>query len=134
MITNFLNYTCTVVDHNLSCVAPAEDLSDGEEVLPKEITKWNSNDLMDKIEAADTEETPGMMKALSTSSWTVTLPQYLILRMFVCVFVGELFKEMTVDYERTTSEERLDEVRVSDSECVSTRHNPNQPSLMQNHV
>ncbi|XP_027129492.1 membrane-associated phosphatidylinositol transfer protein 2 isoform X3 [Larimichthys crocea] len=58
-----------------------EDLSDGEEVLPKEIAKWNSNDLMDKIEAADTEETP-----------------------------GELFKEMTVDYERATSEERLDEM------------------------
>uniref|UniRef100_A0A3Q3GP49 Phosphatidylinositol transfer protein membrane associated 2 n=1 Tax=Kryptolebias marmoratus TaxID=37003 RepID=A0A3Q3GP49_KRYMA len=35
-----------------------EDLSDGEEVFPKEIAKWNSNDLMDKIEAADTEETP----------------------------------------------------------------------------
>uniref|UniRef100_A0A8C5E8T2 Membrane-associated phosphatidylinositol transfer protein 2-like n=1 Tax=Gouania willdenowi TaxID=441366 RepID=A0A8C5E8T2_GOUWI len=34
-----------------------EDLSDGEEVFPKEITKWNSNELMDKIEAADTEET-----------------------------------------------------------------------------
>uniref|UniRef100_A0A4W6GCK3 Phosphatidylinositol transfer protein membrane associated 2 n=1 Tax=Lates calcarifer TaxID=8187 RepID=A0A4W6GCK3_LATCA len=34
-----------------------EDLSDGEEVFPKEIAKWNSNDLMDKIEAADTEET-----------------------------------------------------------------------------
>uniref|UniRef100_A0A3Q1I5M0 DDHD domain-containing protein n=1 Tax=Anabas testudineus TaxID=64144 RepID=A0A3Q1I5M0_ANATE len=46
-----------------------EDLSDGEEVFPKEIAKWNSNDLMDKIE------------------------------------------EMTVDYERATSEERLDEVR-----------------------
>uniref|UniRef100_A0A8C5E8P9 Membrane-associated phosphatidylinositol transfer protein 2-like n=1 Tax=Gouania willdenowi TaxID=441366 RepID=A0A8C5E8P9_GOUWI len=37
-----------------------EDLSDGEEVFPKEITKWNSNELMDKIEAADTEETSGM--------------------------------------------------------------------------
>ncbi|KAI3372072.1 hypothetical protein L3Q82_006928 [Scortum barcoo] len=61
-----------------------EDLSDGEEVLPKEIAKWNSNDLMDKIESADTEETP-----------------------------GELFKEMTVDYERATSEERLDEMRGS---------------------
>eukprot|EP00064_Thunnus_orientalis_P018573 superscaffoldBa00004324_g18674 len=35
-----------------------EDLSDSEEVFPKEITKWNSNDLMDKIEAADTDETP----------------------------------------------------------------------------
>lgn len=47
-----------------------------------------------------------------------------MLRM--CVFAGELFKEMTVDYERATSEERLDEVR----ECVFTKHNPNQ----QNHV
>lgn len=28
------------------------------------------------------------------------------------VFAGELLKEMTVDYERATSEERLDEVRV----------------------
>ncbi|XP_061585187.1 membrane-associated phosphatidylinositol transfer protein 2-like isoform X3 [Cololabis saira] len=58
-----------------------EDLSDGEEVFPKEITKWNSNDLMDKIEAADTEEAS-----------------------------GELFKEMTSDYGRTTSEDRLDEM------------------------
>uniref|UniRef100_A0A8D3B249 DDHD domain-containing protein n=1 Tax=Scophthalmus maximus TaxID=52904 RepID=A0A8D3B249_SCOMX len=51
-----------------------EDLSDGEEVFPKEIAKWNSNDLMDKIETR--------------------------------------FKEMTVDYERATSEERLDEVQI----------------------
>ncbi|XP_040011788.1 membrane-associated phosphatidylinositol transfer protein 2-like isoform X2 [Xiphias gladius] len=61
-----------------------EDFSDSEEVFPKEIAKWNSNDLMDKIEATDTEETP-----------------------------GELFKEMTVDYERETSVERLDEMRGS---------------------
>ncbi|XP_067466915.1 membrane-associated phosphatidylinositol transfer protein 2-like isoform X5 [Thunnus thynnus] len=65
-----------------------EDLSDSEEVFPKEITKWNSNDLMDKIEAADTDETP-----------------------------GELFKEMTVDYERATSEERLDE-ESSSQQCL----------------
>ncbi|XP_070689106.1 membrane-associated phosphatidylinositol transfer protein 2-like isoform X1 [Pempheris klunzingeri] len=65
-----------------------EDLSDGEEVLPKEIAKWNSNDLMDKIEAAEAEETP-----------------------------GELFKEMTVDYERATSEERLDEESPS-QQCL----------------
>lgn len=57
-----------------------EDLSDGEEVFPKEIAKWNSNDLMDKIEAADTEDAP-----------------------------GELFQEMSVDYDRGTSEERMDE-------------------------
>ncbi|RVE68244.1 hypothetical protein OJAV_G00089110 [Oryzias javanicus] len=55
-----------------------EDFSDGEEVFPKEITKWNSNDLMDKIEAA--EETP-----------------------------DELLKDMTLDYERAGSEDRLDE-------------------------
>ena len=48
----------------------------------------------------------------------------------VRVFAGELLKEMTVDYERATSEERLDEVRVFDSECVFTKHNANQ----QNHV
>uniref|UniRef100_A0A671UZZ4 Phosphatidylinositol transfer protein membrane associated 2 n=1 Tax=Sparus aurata TaxID=8175 RepID=A0A671UZZ4_SPAAU len=51
-----------------------EDLSDGEEVLPKEIAKWNSNDLMDKIEAAEAEETPGMTKTTQC----------------VCVFAGEL--------------------------------------------
>ncbi|XP_068559254.1 membrane-associated phosphatidylinositol transfer protein 2-like isoform X10 [Cebidichthys violaceus] len=65
-----------------------EDLSDGEEVLPKEIAKWNSNDLIDKIEAVDTEETS-----------------------------GELLKEMTVDYERATSEERLDEENSS-QQCL----------------
>uniref|UniRef100_A0A672JTW2 DDHD domain-containing protein n=1 Tax=Salarias fasciatus TaxID=181472 RepID=A0A672JTW2_SALFA len=42
-----------------------EDFSDGEEIFPKEITKWNSNDLMDKIEAADTEEAPGRLKSMA---------------------------------------------------------------------
>ncbi|KAK2837229.1 hypothetical protein Q5P01_014441 [Channa striata] len=65
-----------------------EDLSDGEEVFPKQIAKWNSNDLMDKIEDADTEEPS-----------------------------GELFKEMTVDYERAASEERLDE-ESSSQQCL----------------
>ncbi|XP_024130399.1 membrane-associated phosphatidylinositol transfer protein 2 isoform X1 [Oryzias melastigma] len=59
-----------------------EDFSDGEEVFPKEITKWNSNDLMDKIEAA--EETQ-----------------------------DELLKDMTLDYDRAGSEDRLDEIRDS---------------------
>uniref|UniRef100_A0A4W6GB23 Phosphatidylinositol transfer protein membrane associated 2 n=1 Tax=Lates calcarifer TaxID=8187 RepID=A0A4W6GB23_LATCA len=45
-----------------------EDLSDGEEVFPKEIAKWNSNDLMDKIEAADTEETSGTVSVSDTDS------------------------------------------------------------------
>lgn len=35
----------------------------------------------------------------------------------VFVFLGELFKEMTVDYERATSEERLDEVCMSHIDC-----------------
>uniref|UniRef100_A0A8C7E0E5 Phosphatidylinositol transfer protein membrane associated 2 n=1 Tax=Naja naja TaxID=35670 RepID=A0A8C7E0E5_NAJNA len=35
-----------------------EDISENEEVFPKEITKWSSNDLMDKIEAAETDEVP----------------------------------------------------------------------------
>uniref|UniRef100_A0A8C8IYJ3 DDHD domain-containing protein n=1 Tax=Oncorhynchus tshawytscha TaxID=74940 RepID=A0A8C8IYJ3_ONCTS len=40
-----------------------EDLSGDEEVFPKEIAKWNSNDLMDKIESADAEDTPGMERS-----------------------------------------------------------------------
>ncbi|XP_066545991.1 membrane-associated phosphatidylinositol transfer protein 2 isoform X2 [Amia ocellicauda] len=36
-----------------------EDLSDNEELFPKEITKWSSNDLMDKIETTDTDEVQG---------------------------------------------------------------------------
>ncbi|XP_075424420.1 membrane-associated phosphatidylinositol transfer protein 2 isoform X3 [Ascaphus truei] len=33
-----------------------EDLSDNEDLLPKEITKWNSTDLMDKMGAAETDD------------------------------------------------------------------------------
>ncbi|XP_077164364.1 membrane-associated phosphatidylinositol transfer protein 2 isoform X5 [Paroedura picta] len=33
-----------------------EDLSENEEVFPKEITKWSSNDLMDKIETPESED------------------------------------------------------------------------------
>uniref|UniRef100_A0A8C1RP20 Phosphatidylinositol transfer protein membrane associated 2 n=1 Tax=Cyprinus carpio TaxID=7962 RepID=A0A8C1RP20_CYPCA len=33
-----------------------EDLSDNEDIFAKEITKWNSNDLMDKIDTAEAEE------------------------------------------------------------------------------
>ncbi|KAK6306366.1 hypothetical protein J4Q44_G00232910 [Coregonus suidteri] len=65
-----------------------EDLSGDEEVFPKEIAKWNSNDLMDKIESADAEDTP-----------------------------GELYKDMTGDYEREASEERLDE-DLSSQQCL----------------
>ncbi|KAI4878952.1 hypothetical protein NFI96_014450 [Prochilodus magdalenae] len=56
-----------------------EDFSDSEEIFPKEIAKWNSNDLMDKIEAGDLEES-----------------------------TEELYQDMG-DYTRSASEERLDE-------------------------
>uniref|UniRef100_A0A8C1RPM3 Phosphatidylinositol transfer protein membrane associated 2 n=1 Tax=Cyprinus carpio TaxID=7962 RepID=A0A8C1RPM3_CYPCA len=36
-----------------------EDLSDNEDIFAKEITKWNSNDLMDKIDTAEAEESQG---------------------------------------------------------------------------
>ncbi|XP_024909010.1 membrane-associated phosphatidylinositol transfer protein 2-like isoform X4 [Cynoglossus semilaevis] len=65
-----------------------EDLSDGEEVFPKEIVKWNSNDFMDNIDSVDTEETP-----------------------------GDLYKEMAVDYDRDANEERLDEENLS-QQCL----------------
>ncbi|XP_023857237.1 membrane-associated phosphatidylinositol transfer protein 2 isoform X5 [Salvelinus sp. IW2-2015] len=65
-----------------------EDLSDDEQIFPKEIAKWNSNDLIDKIEAADAEDIP-----------------------------GELYKDMAGDYERAASEERLDE-DLSSQQCL----------------
>ncbi|XP_036907846.1 membrane-associated phosphatidylinositol transfer protein 2 isoform X5 [Sturnira hondurensis] len=34
-----------------------EDLSDSEEMFPKDISKWSSNDLMDKIEGPEPEDT-----------------------------------------------------------------------------
>ncbi|XP_031433044.1 membrane-associated phosphatidylinositol transfer protein 2 isoform X2 [Clupea harengus] len=37
----------------------APDFSDNEEIFDKEITKWNSTDLMDKIETTDTDESHG---------------------------------------------------------------------------
>lgn len=36
-----------------------EDFSDNEEIFAKEITKWSSNDLMDKIETTEAEEAQG---------------------------------------------------------------------------
>lgn len=37
----------------------AEDFSDNEEMFAKEITKWSSNDLMDKIETMEADEAHG---------------------------------------------------------------------------
>uniref|UniRef100_A0A8D2PH75 Phosphatidylinositol transfer protein membrane associated 2 n=1 Tax=Zosterops lateralis melanops TaxID=1220523 RepID=A0A8D2PH75_ZOSLA len=36
-----------------------EDFSDNEEMFPKEITKWSSNDLMDKIETPECDDVQG---------------------------------------------------------------------------
>lgn len=55
------------------CVSAAEDFSDPEDVLPKEISKWNSNDLMDKIEAADPEEAAGTIKTHSFITITISM-------------------------------------------------------------
>ena len=38
---------------------PLSFLSDSEEMFPKDITKWNSNDLMDKIESPEPEDSQG---------------------------------------------------------------------------
>lgn len=40
-------------------VLPAEDFSDNEEIFVKDITKWSSNDLMDKIETIEVDEAQG---------------------------------------------------------------------------
>lgn len=37
----------------------AEDFSDNEDMFSKEITKWSSNDLMDKIETIEVDEGQG---------------------------------------------------------------------------
>lgn len=115
------------------CFSLAEDLSDNEDVFPKEIAKWNSNDLMDKIEAGDAEETPGMSapsalwclngghSCLSCSPGprcTVCVCVSTCACVCVCMCAGELFQDLAVDYERANSEERIDEV----CECVSTKH------------
>uniref|UniRef100_A0A8C8VFM4 Phosphatidylinositol transfer protein membrane associated 2 n=1 Tax=Pelusios castaneus TaxID=367368 RepID=A0A8C8VFM4_9SAUR len=54
-----------------------EDLSDNEEVFPKEITKWSSNDLMDKIETTE------------------------------CDVQGDLYHETSTEYHVGSSVERL---------------------------
>lgn len=60
-----------------TCFFTAEDFSDNEDSLPKEITKWNSNDLMDKIEAADTDEASGVMLILRIIKDVIKWPQNL---------------------------------------------------------
>lgn len=48
---------------SLSLFLFKEDPSENEEVFPKEITKWSSNDLMDKIETHEPGEVPGNLFA-----------------------------------------------------------------------
>ncbi|XP_077604175.1 membrane-associated phosphatidylinositol transfer protein 2 isoform X2 [Crocuta crocuta] len=48
-----------------------EDLSDSEEIFPKDITKWNSNDLMDKIESPEPEDTQDSLYRQSTPEFRV---------------------------------------------------------------
>lgn len=55
---------------------PAEDLSDSEVVFPKEITKWSSNDLMDKIEATDPDEAQGAQMGWGLLEGGLGLPFY----------------------------------------------------------
>lgn len=48
-----------------------EDLSDSEEMFPKDITKWNSNDLMDKIESPEPEDTQDSLYRQSSPAFRV---------------------------------------------------------------
>ncbi|XP_045698521.1 membrane-associated phosphatidylinositol transfer protein 2 isoform X8 [Phyllostomus hastatus] len=48
-----------------------EDLSDSEEIFPKDMAKWNSNDLMDKIEGPEPEDTQDNMYRQSTPEFRV---------------------------------------------------------------
>nr|KAF6312093.1 phosphatidylinositol transfer protein membrane associated 2 [Pipistrellus kuhlii] len=48
-----------------------EDLSDSEETFPKDISKWNSNDLMDKIESPELEDTQDGLYRQATPEFRV---------------------------------------------------------------
>ncbi|XP_028681290.1 membrane-associated phosphatidylinositol transfer protein 2 isoform X2 [Erpetoichthys calabaricus] len=49
-----------------------EDFSDNEEIFPQEITKWNSNDLMDKIEGTEQDDVPGDLYHDTAADYPVT--------------------------------------------------------------
>ncbi|KAM5313126.1 membrane-associated phosphatidylinositol transfer protein 2 isoform 6-T11 [Glossophaga mutica] len=48
-----------------------EDLSDSEEMFPEDITKWSSNDLMDKIEGPEPEDSQDGLYCQSTPEFRV---------------------------------------------------------------
>uniref|UniRef100_A0A493T6A1 Phosphatidylinositol transfer protein membrane associated 2 n=1 Tax=Anas platyrhynchos platyrhynchos TaxID=8840 RepID=A0A493T6A1_ANAPP len=50
-----------------------EDLSDNEEMFPKEITKWSSNDLMDKIETPECDDDESVQPLMQPSKIHVLL-------------------------------------------------------------
>lgn len=43
----------------------SEALSDNEDIFSKEITKWSSNDLMDKIETMEVDDAPGQFSSVN---------------------------------------------------------------------
>ncbi|XP_029427229.1 membrane-associated phosphatidylinositol transfer protein 2 isoform X7 [Rhinatrema bivittatum] len=49
-----------------------EDLSDTEEVFPKEISKWSSNDLMDKIETTEADDIQDDLYHEPSAEYTVS--------------------------------------------------------------
>ncbi|XP_060026785.1 membrane-associated phosphatidylinositol transfer protein 2 isoform X3 [Lagenorhynchus albirostris] len=53
-----------------------EDLSDSEEMFPKDITKWNSNDLMDKIESPEPEDTQGNQLGAADGLYRQSAPEF----------------------------------------------------------
>uniref|UniRef100_A0AAR2JU91 DDHD domain-containing protein n=1 Tax=Pygocentrus nattereri TaxID=42514 RepID=A0AAR2JU91_PYGNA len=61
-----------------------EDFSDSEEIFPKEIAKWNSNDLMDKIEAGDLEESTGTFYLSVLKAYSSIFQLNLYLPHFQC--------------------------------------------------
>lgn len=63
---------------------------------------------MDKIEAVDPEEASSMTVTQRSARPVEGGSRY----SGNTVFVGELLKDMTVDYERSASEDRLDEVNA----------------------
>uniref|UniRef100_A0A8C7Z619 Phosphatidylinositol transfer protein membrane associated 2 n=1 Tax=Oryzias sinensis TaxID=183150 RepID=A0A8C7Z619_9TELE len=48
-----------------------EALSDNEDIFSKEITKWSSNDLMDKIETMEVDDAPGQFSSVNVSKMKV---------------------------------------------------------------
>uniref|UniRef100_A0A3B5B6R6 Phosphatidylinositol transfer protein N-terminal domain-containing protein n=1 Tax=Stegastes partitus TaxID=144197 RepID=A0A3B5B6R6_9TELE len=81
-----------------------EDFSDNEEMFSKEITKWSSNDLMDKIETIEVDEAQGQNAAFT---WYDSL----IIVLYIAVF-PETFLWNKVFYTAIKRKVRWVRVRV----------------------